>query len=184
MTMVPDNITVTSKDILAGKTWVCWLLSPCAALGTCPESEQWGNGEKTKTRHGCHGFRCTGLSDRELQHLVSAECLLQSWRGRIIIHSWIKDTGLANLSRNRSSLCRAMVFRLYRAEGRMPTWTFSAHTVYQYPLLDPEEEFAIFSEAHPRRKALLFPFGPMSTTHIHQDLMHSGLPPLPTVTPA
>lgn len=81
---------------LAGKTWVCWLLSPCAAPGTCPESGQGGNGEKTKTRHGCHGFRCTGLSDRELQHLVSAkiECLLQSWRKRQGYCMQLEEVGL------------------------------------------------------------------------------------------
>jgi hypothetical protein len=58
--------------------------------------------------------------------------------GRALIHSWIKGTGLTNLSGNY--LCRGIIFNLSTLSGRKLWWTCAAYAITV--LLVHEESFA------------------------------------------
>jgi hypothetical protein len=81
-------------------------------------------------------------------------------RSRVVIYSWIKGTGLANLS--RSNLCRGNSHQAVNNIWKGKVDIFCTH--YQYPRLDPERGFAVSSEPESKRKAFPVPSSGMSAS--------------------
>lgn len=99
-------------------------------------------------------------------------CIQINKKGRFMVYSWIKETGLANLGRGR--LCRSTVFRLQISNKRELCQSFSAHTVNIYSWTRGTLCCVCLWDS-PQRDCLAIPLwgsGPwqgqlMSTTHTH-----------------
>lgn len=99
----------------------------------------------------------------------------------LMVYDWIKETGLANLS--RSSLCRGVVFRMEMSRQRKLWWTCSAHAINIImwtggKLCHPSEPYP-WGKAYFPMDQRLWDLGmatPMLTIHIHLGLpTHCGI---------